>query len=333
MTVLITGGTGFVGRAILQELLSGGREVRALSRATRSSARLRRLGADPVRGDILDYQSLVKAMQGCEVVYHAAGLNAFCLPDPGPLFRLNVDGSRNVVRAAAATGVHRVVYTSSAATLGEAKGTVGSEDSPHRGWFLSQYERSKYQAEQAVLAGNEQVEVVSVNPSSVQGPGRTKGTARLFVQFLNGRSRVSVASRISIIDVADCARGHLLAEAKGRPGRRYVFNGATLTTSEVLALLAQETGLDQRHVTLPPPLATAGAALVERATRALGRQPPVCGEMVRTLLHGHTYDGSRATRELGLTYTPVRETLRRAIAWYVENGYVRRPLPRFTRSG
>jgi dihydroflavonol-4-reductase len=329
VTVLITGGTGFVGRAILQELLDGGREVRALSRSTRSSARLRRLGAAPVRGDILDYQSLVKAMQGCQVVYHAAGLNAFCLSDPGPLFRLNVDGSRNVVRAAARAGVHRVVYTSSAATLGEAKGTVGWEDSPHRGWFLSQYERSKYEAEQAALAGNGQVEVVSVNPSSVQGPGRTKGTAKLFIQFLNGRSKVSVESRISIVDVADCARGHLLAEAKGQPGGRYVLNGATLPTSEVLALLAQETGLDQRLITLPPPVATAGAALVERTVRALGRQPPVCREMVRTLLHGHAYDGSRATRELGLTYTPVRETLRRAIAWYVENGYVRRPLPRF----
>jgi dihydroflavonol-4-reductase len=329
VTVLITGGTGFVGRAILQQLLEGGREVRALSRSTRSSARLRRLGATPVRGDILDYQSLVKAMEGCEIVYHAAGLNAFCLADPGPLFRLNVDGSRNVVRAAAGAGVHRVVYTSSAATLGEAKGTVGSEDSPHRGWFLSQYERSKYEAEQAALVGNEQVEVVSVNPSSVQGPGRTKGTARLFIQFLNGRSKVSVDSRISIVDVADCARGHLLAEAKGQPGQRYVLNGATLTTSEVLSLLARETGLNQRPVPLPPPVATAGAALVERIARALGRQPPLCREMVRTLLHGHVYDGSRATRELGLTYTPVQETLRRAIAWYVENGYVRRPLPRF----
>src|SRR5919106_1496676 len=119
--VLVTGGTGFLGRAIVERLLGAGDQVKALARSDASTGELAALGAEPVRGDVLD---------------HAAGANAFCLRDPSPMFEINVRGSRNVVRAAARAGVRRVVYTSSAATLGEAGGTVGSEESPHRGWFL-----------------------------------------------------------------------------------------------------------------------------------------------------------------------------------------------------
>jgi dihydroflavonol-4-reductase len=130
-----------------------------------------------VRGDVLDPEALGAAMDGCDLVYHAAGANAFCLRDPSPLFEVNVRGSENVVRAAAQAGVRRIVYTSSAATLGEKKGTVASEETPHRGRFLSNYERSKFEAERVVLAAAEEtgIEVVSVNPASVQGPGRGSG--------------------------------------------------------------------------------------------------------------------------------------------------------------
>ncbi|MDP8958854.1 MAG: NAD-dependent epimerase/dehydratase family protein [Actinomycetota bacterium] len=322
-TVLVTGGTGFVGGAILRRLVGEGRQVRALTRSAGSASRLRHLGASPVEGDVLDFQSLLRAMEGCRVAYHAAGLNALCPDDPSALFRVNVDGSRNAVRAAAAAGVLRVVYTSSAATLGERQGTVGWEESEHRGWFLSQYERSKYEAEQAVL-GESSVEVVSVNPSSVQGPERTTGTAKLFLEVLNGRLPVVVDTRISMVDVEDCARGHLLAEEKGAPGRRYLLSGATLTTAEAISLLSRVTGTELGVHALPPALATAAAAMVERAAGLMGRRAPVCREMVRTLLHGHAYDGSRASRELGLRYTPVEETLQRMVAWYVEHGHLRR---------
>ena len=113
------------------------------------------------------------AWTGCYVVYHASGVNAFCLRDPSEMMRVNVEGSLNVVRAAAAAGIDRVVYTSSAAAIGEAAGTVGSESSPHRGTYHTWYERSKHEAEVAVLAEADRfgVELVSVNPSSVQGPG------------------------------------------------------------------------------------------------------------------------------------------------------------------
>lgn len=325
--VFVTGGSGFVGRAIVERLVADRRHVVALARSDASARLLESLGARPVRGDVLDTAALVAGMRGCEAVYHAAGVNAFCLPDPTPLFAVNVRGSRNVVDAAAAAGVRRLVYTSSAATLGETRGTVGNEQSNHRGWFLSAYERSKFEAERQVLsAGPERgLEIVCLNPASVQGPRRTGGTARLLLEYVNGRARVVVDSRLSVVDIADCAEGHLLAEARGRPGERYVLCGATLTVSEALALLASAAGIERRPRRLPGFVALAAAAAVEALGRARGRRPPVCRELVRTLLHGHAYDGSKAARELGLVYTPIEETLRRALAWYADQGLVRAP--------
>jgi dihydroflavonol-4-reductase len=327
--LLITGAGGFVGRAVLDRLVGEGRAVRALTRSDASADTLRTAGAEPVRGDILDPTSLERAMAGCEVVYHVAGVNGFCLRDPGELDRANVDGTRNVVRAAGAAGVRRVVYTSSAAVIGEEAGTAGTEWSPHRGRFLSRYERSKYEAERVAqaTAGVAGLELVCVNPASVQGPGRTRGTARILIDALNGRLRMVVDSRLSIVDVDDCARGHLLAEARGVPGERYLLSGATLTVSEAVALLGRIAGREEHPRRLPPPVAMAMAGAVEGVARLRGRRPPVCREMVRTILHGHRYDGSRATRELGLVYTPIEESLRRAAAWYVAEGLVTRELP------
>jgi dihydroflavonol-4-reductase len=240
------------------------------------------------------------------------------------MFEVNVQGSENIVRAAARAGIERVVYTSSAASLGERKGTVGSEGSPHRGWFLSNYERSKYEAERAVLAAAEETgaAVVCVNPASVQGPGRATGSTRLLLDYLNGRLKVVVDSTLSLIDVDDCTTGHLLAAARGTPGERYVLSGATLTVREGLRLLGRLSGVDRPVRTLPPALVKTIAAAVEALARLRRRSPRVCRELARTLTHGHAYDGSKASRELGLRYTPIEETLRRTLDWWAEHGFI-----------
>jgi dihydroflavonol-4-reductase len=322
--VMVTGGSGFVGGEIVRRLVAGGREVVALARSADAAGAVEALGARPARGDILDRESLVEAMHGCEVVYHAAGLNAFCLRDPEPMYRANVEGTRAVVDAAAHAGVQRIVYTSSAATLGERAGTVGHEGSEHRGWFLSDYERSKYEAEQTATAAalDHSVELVCVNPASVQGPGRTRGTARLLLDLLTGRLPAVVDSHLSVVDVADCAAGHLLAEARGRPRERYVLCGASLTTREAVALLSEVAGVDLRIRFVTPRLALAAGGAGEVWGRLRRRRPRICRELVRTLIHGHAYDGSKAERELGLRYTPIRDSLARSIAWYGEHGYL-----------
>lgn len=331
--VLVTGGAGFVGREILARLIASGRPVRALARSDDSAAGLAAAGADVVRGDILDPASLDAAADGCSVVYHVAGLNGFCLPRPRDLFTLNVDGTRNVVRAAARAGARRVVHTSSAATIGEARGTVATETSPHRGRYLSHYERSKHEAEAAAFdeAARAGVELVSVNPASVQGPGRVRGTARILIDALDGRLGAVVDSRMSLVEIGDCAEGHLLAERHGVAGERYLLCGAVLSVSEALDLLAEIGGVREDPRRLPPAVAMAAATGAELLGRLRRRRPPVCREMVRTLLHGHAYDGSRATRELGLRYTPPREWLERAARWYVAQGLVTRELPGLSR--
>lgn len=320
--VLLTGGSGFVGGALLERLVAAGREVRALARTEDAMAAVAARGAEPVRGDVLDLTSLVEAMRGCEVVYHAAGVNAMCLADPRPMYRVNVEGSGNAVRAAAATGVRRLVYTSSAAAIGEAPGTVGREGSPHRGWYLSHYERSKHLAERRVLAWASALglDVVCVNPSSVQGPGRMGGTARLLLDLVNGRLPVVVDTDVSIVDVADCAEGHLRAEAHGRGGERYLLNGFTLSLREAVELLRRLTGRPRRIRFAPRWVARAAGEAAELARTVTRRELPLCRESVRTLLHGHRYDGSRAERELGLRYTSAEETVRRTLAWYAERG-------------
>lgn len=327
--VLITGGAGFVGRAILDRLVARGRLVRALARTEASAAALAAAGAEVARGDLLDAESLRRAVRGCAVVYHVAGLNGFCLPDPSELDRLNVDGTRAVVLAAAAEGVRRIVHTSSAATIGEAAGTVATEASEHRGTFLSHYERSKFAAERVALAEARRlgIELVSVNPASVQGPGRTRGTARILIDALEGRLRMIVDSRMSLVEVGDCAEGHILAEERGTPGERYLLCGAVLTVAEAIDLIGGIAGLREDPRRLPGPVALTMATGVELVGRLRGRRPPVCREMVRTLLHGHAYDGSRATRELGLAYTPVEEWMARTVRWYVDQGLVTRSLP------
>jgi dihydroflavonol-4-reductase len=324
-TVFVTGGSGVIGRALLERLAQTDDEVAALARSGDAARAVERTGARAVSADLLDGQALARAMSGCELVYHVAGVNALCVDDPRPMLRTNVQGAATVVHAAAEAGVRRVVYTSSAATIGEPEGTVGREDTPHRGWFLSTYERSKTEGERRALEeGRESgVEVVSVNPSSVQGPGRAGGTGRILLAFLDGRLRLFVDTRVSLVDIADCVQGHLLAAERGTAGERYILNGITLTVREALRLAADVAGIHRRLLFVPPRLATVAAAAVNRGFRIARREPPVCPEMVRTLLHGHLYDGSRAERELGVSYTPARETLRRTIEWGRAAGLLR----------
>jgi dihydroflavonol-4-reductase len=324
--VFVTGGSGFVGGALLSRLVERGDEVVALARSDAAERAVTGRGARAVRGDVLDEDTLAANMDGCALLFHVAGINTMCPTDPAALFHVNVRGAEAAVRAAARAGVPRVVLTSSAASLGEAAGTVGREDSPHRGSFLSVYERSKHEGESAAFAAARRagVELVSINPSSVQGPGRAGGTGKIMIAYLNGRLRAFVDTTISLVDIADCVEGHVLGAERGRPGERYVLNGATFSSHEALEIVSGLSGVRHHVRLLPPPVARAAGTLVEGAFRVRGKAPPVCREMVRTLLHGHRYDGSRAARELGLRYTPVEETFRRTIEWAAMEGLVSR---------
>ena len=328
---VVTGASGFVGGGVARELLDAGYDVRATARSRAAASAIRDRVRDPrpslqiVEGDVLERGSLEDAFAGSNLVVHAAGVVAACPRDPSGMLRTNVIGTTNAVTAAARARVARFVLTSSAATIGERAGQVGREDTPHRGWFLSSYERSKAEGEAAAFALGRDLglDVLSVNPASVQGPGRADGTARLLLAAARGRLPVATTTTISFVDVDDCARGHVLAAERGSPGRRYLLCGATMSAMEALALVDRVTGRSRRRLAVSGRVVSAAAAVVETAFRALLRDPPFCREVAAAIEDGRAYDGSLATRALGLGYTPAEETVRRTIAWFRSAGLLR----------
>ena len=324
--VFITGGTGVIGRVLVGRLVQRGDDLVALARSEESARALREQGcSDVVRGEVDDVDALAGGMSGCHVAYNLAGVNTLCVSDPEPMRRANVDGAVAAVRAAKQAGLPRLIHTSSASTIGEQPGTIGNEWSPHRGWYLSTYERTKTEGERAAMAAARDVgqDVVYVNPSSVQGPGRASGTGRFLLAALDGRLPVFIDTDVSLVDIGDCVEGHLLAAERGQAGERYLLSGIRLTVSEALALAGDVAGVERHPRIVPGAMATAAGTVVEYAYKLRGRRPPVCREMVRTLLHGHRYDGSRAERELGLRYTDPRETVRRTVEWARAEGLLR----------
>ncbi len=318
---MLTGGSGVVGGAVLFHLLAAGHEVRALSRTDAFSAKLRALGAVPVPGGLFD-GAVGRACEGAELLFHVAGVNALCPRDPDEMERVNVDATRLVLHAADQAGVRRAVVTSSAATLGEERGAVADESSRHRGWFLSHYERTKTMQEHVALQWPGDLEVVCVNPSSVQGPGRATGTGRLLLRAAQGRLRLLPDVPISIVDIDDCAAGHLLAADRGEPGGRYVLSGFTTGVTEAIDLLGEVTGRPLEVRTVPAGVVGAAARITGFVERVVPLPGPLCAESLRTLSFGHRYDGTRATRDLGLEYRSARHTIERFVDWATAAGHL-----------
>jgi dihydroflavonol-4-reductase len=320
VTSAITGGSGVVGSALVRHLVTAGDEVTALAHSDRSVSILEALGARPVRGDVLDRESVRRLVSGSDQVFHVAGVNEMCSPHPEVMDQVNIEGTRIVLEESMRAGARRLIHTSSAATIGEESGTVGSESSPHRGSYQSRYERSKHLAELMLLEQCGEFPVVLVNPASVQGPGRSTGTAKLFLDLLNGRLPFLVETSVAVVDIDDTARGHILAAERGSGGERYLLCGANFKMSDALNMLARAGGREMHPRFLPGGLVEALAAVGEGAARLVGRRPKFCREMIRVLRAGHVYDGTKATRDLGLAYTPIEETIRRTIEWFEVSG-------------
>lgn len=320
MSVAVTGGSGVVGRALVRHLVDRGDEVWALARSEDSSRQLAQMGCRVVTGDLLDFDAVSRLVKGTDTVYHVAGVNEMCSLDPARMWRVNVEGTTAMLDASSRAGVTRIVHTSSAVTVGEAKGQVGTETSPHRGYFLSEYERSKTVAERLILHTDRDIEVVSVNPSSVQGPGRATGTGALLLAAARGRLPFLVDATFSIVDIDDCARGHLAAADRGEPGQRYVLSGHVTTVRDAVGYLTRARPGGSRPWFIRPEVVSGLAPVAAAASRAFGRQALLCPESARVLLSGHSYDGSRAQRDLGISYTPLTETFDRTLGWFEGEG-------------
>jgi len=324
---LVTGGTGFVGRAVVEELLARGREVRGLVRNPEHPA-LQGLDVEVALGDLKDPESLQKALAGCDRVFHVAADYRLWVPDPQEMYAVNVEGTRSLLAAALAAGVDRVVYTSTVGALGNpGNGTPGTEDTPVTlADMVGHYKRSKFLAEQVALEfAGRGLPVVVVNPSTPVGPwdSRPTPTGEMIVEFLKGKMPAYLETGLNLIHVKDVARGHLLAEERSRVGEKYILGCENLSLSRIFQMLGEISGRPAPRVRLPywPILALAYVSEFW-ANRVSGRPPRIPLTAVQMAKKFMYFDSTKAVKELGLPQTPVRQALEDAVAWFQEHGYI-----------
>ena len=324
MTVLVTGGTGTVGGAIVRALVEGGEQVRVLARRTSKTDRLEVLNVEIAYGDILDRDSIESALEGCDTLFHAAALYDLWGLTEEELTRAAVEGTQNALDAALNARVGKVVYTSTAATIGESRGEVGDEETAHRGYFLSKYEKAKFEAEKVVGSHLDRgLPLVTVSPSQAYGPGDFKPSGRFVIDYLNGRFPGLAKGRISLVYMDDVGRSHVLAASKGKVGERYIVSGDLVTIQEISELLSRLSGA-RVPPTFPDFMVSMHCYFGEMVSRFTKRPPLLSIESFRAISHGVQVDGSRAARELGIEYTPLEEGARRAIIWYWQQGLLKR---------
>ncbi|MBP8985100.1 MAG: NAD-dependent epimerase/dehydratase family protein [Syntrophobacterales bacterium] len=328
MKTLITGATGFIGSAVLRKLVSAGHEVRALVRPQSDRRNLLELPVEIVHGDLRDRSSLEKAVKGCSVLFHVAADYRLWVPRPDELYEVNVTGSCNIVLAAAAAGVERIVYTSSVAVLGANKDeSPADEETPVTiADMIGHYKRSKFLAEAEIrkLTKSRGFPVVIVNPSTVVGPRDIKPTpsGRMIIDAASGRMPAYVDTGLNFVHVEDVAEGHLLALDRGRVGERYILGGANLTLKEALSEIAAIAGRTPPRIRLPHNLVLVVAAIAEAWSKVSGKEPWVNLTSVRLARKKMYFSTEKAQRELGYRPRPVREAFRDAIDWYRQHGYI-----------
>ncbi len=330
MKTFITGATGFIGSAVLRQLLAAGHVVRALIRPKSDRRNIANLPVEIVYGDLSDPKSLDEGMKGCSTLFHLAADYRLWVRKAEEMYKANVVGTRNIMRAALSAGIKRIVYTSSVATLGLTRdGSPADEETPVSiKDMIGHYKRSKFMAEEEVrrLADEQGLPVIIVNPSTPVGPRdiRPTPTGRIVVDAASGRMPASVDTGLNIVHVDDVAIGHLLALEHGKVGERYILGGQNLTLREIFCAIADITGQTPPKVCLPHGLVFPIACVSQAwAHLVSGREPRVTLNGVQLARKKMFFSIEKARRFLGYNPRPVEEALRDAVAWFRENGYLR----------
>jgi dihydroflavonol-4-reductase len=328
LKTFLTGATGFLGSHVARVLAAQGGQLRVLVRPTSNLKNLEGLNAETATGDLRDPASIDKAMSGCDTVFHVAADYRLWARDPQEMYRSNVEGTRAILEAARKNGVRRLVYTSSVATMGFTRnGNPADEDSPVTlPNMIGHYKRSKFMAEQIALeAGRAGMHVVVVNPTTPVGEQDIKPTptGRIILDFLKRKFPAYVDTGLNLVDVTECARGHVAALERGNSGERYILGGENLTLKQILDKLGAITGLPSPTVKLPYFFAFAAAAVDETITgRILHREPRATIDAVRMGRKKMFATSAKAERDLGWKIVPAENALRRAVEWFRTNDYV-----------
>ncbi len=325
--VLVTGGTGFIGAHVVRAAVARGDAVRCLVRPGSSRVALDRLPVELVEGDLTRPDTLAPAVRGVHTLFHCAADYRFGEHHAREVFRTNVDGTDALLREAANAGVQRVVFTGSVGGLagGASRDAPADEGSlPDPDELVGAYKRSKYRAERVAEEWNRRgLPVVTVSPTTPLGEWDSKPTptGRIVVDFLNGRIPAYVDGGLNVVDVRDVAEGHLLAEAHGKCGERYILGARNVSFRELFEMLARVSGLRPPRVRVPRWLPLMAARVESALARLRGREPRLTPEAVRISALPMYFDSGRAVRELGLPQHSVEDAASRAVHWFRERGY------------
>jgi dihydroflavonol-4-reductase len=328
-SVLVTGGSGFLGSAVVRALVARGAHVRALVRSTSPRDNLAGLECEVVAGDLTDRESLAAAMRGVRYLFHVAADYRLWARDPSVILRVNLEGTQSLMREALSAGVERIVYTSSVATLKLAGATSPVDETaplaPHEA--IGTYKRSKTLAERAVetMIVQDKLPAVIVNPTTPIGPRdiRPTPTGRILLDGARGRIPAFLDTGLNFAHVDDIAEGHLLAFDRGRIGERYILGGENIHLHELLATVADAAGRRAPRIRLPRrplfPLAF-GAEAVAHLT---GKEPLLTIDGLRFARYRMFFTSAKAERELGYRSRPYQEGVVDALAWFRSAGYLR----------
>lgn len=326
--ILVTGATGFIGGHVARLLAARGAEVRVLVRASSRLDNLEGLAAERVVGDLRDPASLRGAVRGCEAVFHVAADYRLWARDSRDLYRSNVDGSRNLLDAAAEAGVRKVVYTSTVGTIrAPHEGESSDEDAPvSLANMTGDYKRSKFLAEQvAIERARAGLPVIIVNPTAPVGEADVKPTptGKIVLDFLLGRMPAYIDTGLNVVDVRAVAEGHLNAAQCGRIGERYILGGQNMTLREILQTLAEITERPAPRIRIPYAVAYAAAVIDTGFARLTGHEPRAPLDAVKMARYKMFVRSDKAIRELGYRPGSARDALARAVEWFHNHGYAK----------
>jgi dihydroflavonol-4-reductase len=317
---LVTGGTGFIGSAVVRRLLARGRRVRCLVEPKAPRDNLAGLDVEIVPGDILDRAGVERAVAGCDAVYHLAAIYSLWVPDEQVIYDVNVEGTKNVLWAALHAKVRRVVHTSSIAAVGVQDGGIADEQSPFRDWQDSNaYIRSKYLSDlDARRMAAEGLPVVIVCPAFPFGARdiAPTPTGSFIIEALEGRVPGYTAGGFCAVDVDDVAECHVLAEEKGRVGERYIAGAHNVTYAQFYEAVTRIARLRPIRRQLPSAAVMAVAHGTEAWARWRGGTPRITVQAARYALRRAWFDASKAVRELGMPQTPLDATIEKAVRWF-----------------
>lgn len=327
---LVTGACGFIGSNVVRALLEDGVEVRALVRPGENTRNLDGLDVETVSGDLLEPESLGKALSGCDALFHLAALFSISESDRGRFYSVNLQGSRNVLWAASRAELEKVVYTSSIAAVGVKPGMEPADEcTPFNQFHMANdYVLTKYlsQEEALTFARETGLPVVIVNPAFPYGAGdiAPTPTGKIILDVANGLQCMAYEGGLNVVDVKDVARGHLLAAKHGETGERYILGNENVTMQELFQMVADAAGLGIRVFKVPLPLALAYGYLWERWAKISGHQPMTTAREVSYSSQFLWYDITKARARLGYDPSPVIGSIERAVDWFRSAGYMPR---------